>query len=87
MLKKIEQSEKFVKEINNFRKKVNLVSNERIKMNVEYLIAKLETYVRELDNHYDTRNNGYIRPSLTSDLRFNINQIRLQIEKILKDSI
>jgi len=87
MLPKLQHSQKFLQELETFKKKSNLVRSERIKMEVQHLIYQLERYIKDLDHHYDTRNNGYIKPSMTEDLRFNINQTRIKIENTLKNSI
>ncbi len=76
MLPTIEKSEKFKNEFNDFRSRINKVTNEPLKKTLNEKLTNLLREVRMIDqSHENLLNANQISP-LTLESRNNIKQIR-----------
>jgi hypothetical protein len=85
MLKKLGESEKFKKEIDFFRSKINLINNDTVKKHATTLLNSLISQSKLIDEGHSFRNNGYIDPRRVRDNLEKMIDIRLNLKKIVED--
>jgi hypothetical protein len=85
MLKKLSESEKFKKEIDFFRSKINQIPNEQVKNSATSILNNLISQSRLIDEGHSSRNNGYIDPRRLRDNLEQTIQLRINLQKIIED--
>ena len=85
MLKKLGESEKFKKEIDFFRSKINLINNDTVKKHATTLLNSLISQSKLIDEGHSFRNNGYIDPRRLRDNLEQTVQLRINLQKIIED--
>jgi hypothetical protein len=84
MLSKLSNTEAFQKEYNNFKKQIDSIKDSSFKDTLNNDLKKLFEFANEIDIGHSSEFNGMINPSMLSDTRTNLNNIRLNIKNKLK---
>jgi hypothetical protein len=83
---KLQNTEIFISEFKNYEKQINQISNYNAKYQGLALLNELKTQCNYIDEAHNSRNNGYIDPRNVRDNIEKLVQIRLQLNKLIKDS-
>lgn len=82
---KLSQSPAFQKEYEHFQKKINSITDAKIKDDLQQLLGKLVLSVKKIDDQHNEFTLGNKLPTFTSDLRLEINDIRRKLMTRIKD--
>lgn len=84
MLPKLSSTEPFKKEYALWEKQINVIKDSEIKNDLKKDLKAMLDYANQIDIGHSSEFNGMINPSLVSDVRNNLNELRLQIKNKLK---
>lgn len=85
MLRKLKDSEKFKKEINFYKSNIEHISNETVKKSAIVMLNQLISHCQLIDEAHSSSNNGNIDPRRVRDNAEKMIQIRLDLNKLIKD--
>ena len=85
MLPTIERSEKFQNEYNNFSSRIDAITDENVKAELNLLLKNLVFEVRAIDKQHDELMTKHQLPSMVTELRTKIMDIRKRLSKRLEE--
>lgn len=85
MLPTIENSEKFKTEYNSFKQRIASVTNEKAKSEMNMLLISLLKEVRALDSHHSDLLVKKELPSMVSETRSKVSEVRQNLLRRLED--
>lgn len=86
MLPTVENSERFKTEFNDFRSRIGAITNLKVKEELGLQLSKLLREVRRIDEqHQDLFMKRQELPSLSTEIRSNITELRRSIKSRLDD--
>ena len=80
----LKKTTKFMNEIFAFKEKLSLISNEKVKNDINSKIVKIYNLADEIDEAHNTYNPGIIAPNLLSDKRTELNKLRHQVRQMIE---
>lgn len=80
----LERSNRFQKEILEYREELSNITNDSIKLEIEDLIKKLIHEVRLIDSQHEELLSGHKLPGMVTDSRQKILELRRKISKKIK---
>jgi len=82
---KLETSEKFKKEFEDYRERIEKISKESLKLELTGLLKEMLSKVRSIDVQHNQLFERKSLPTSVVDTRSNLLEIRRKIDKKLKD--
>jgi len=80
----LEKSQRFQKEYQKYKEKIDIIENPKIKSEAELLLKSLVAEVKRINDHHSRLLTSGSLSDMVQDSRHRIVEIRKKIEKIIK---
>lgn len=87
MIQKLQNSKRFIREINEFKKVIETIENPKLKETAINIISDLYKHIRIIDEVHNPLTNNSIDPRKVRENVEIVNDLRVKIKKIINDSL
>jgi predicted phage-related endonuclease len=87
MIPKLENSKRFIEELNKFKKVIETIENPKLKENAISIISDIYKHIHIIDEAHNPLTNNSIDPRKVRENVEIVNDLRVKIKKIINDSL
>lgn len=86
MLKSLYKSEKVIKELSKFERRISLIKDEDIRKSAKKILLDLREKIQDLDSGHRSHLLGEVRPSLMIHTKDEITNLRKSLDTLISEN-